>query len=256
MTLQSRSGTQPPTVDGALDEWGGSLAYVNDESVRMSAQPTDSLLYVAVAIQDRALIRSVATNGLIVWVDPMGGKQHTYGIQYPLGLQRQRSGQNAPETAAPDPNDASQPAQGLDQVSLAELEIIRDDSTRNRIPAQFSSGLRAEAVLGPGSLIYELAIPLANTPGRAEQHRLRTALRSPVGLGLEVRKDDDQRTLLAPQDQGIPSVTGGGRKGRRGRRGRRGRGRQRQQGQQQSASQSEELPTLEVWTRVVSEGEN
>lgn len=256
-TLQSRSGMEAPTVNGALDDWGSSLAYIDDESVRMSAEPTDSLLYVAVAIQDRALIRSIATNGLIVWVDPTGGQQRTYGIQYPLGLQRERAAQNPQDGSPPGPDDPAQAEQGLDQVSLTELEIIRHDSTRNRIPAQFSSGLRATAVLNPGSFIYELTIPVgvAET-GASEESRkygLRTSLRSPVGLGLEVRQEDDQPNLLAPdRGQGIPSVTGrSGRRGRRGRGGRRGRRGQRDR-QTQSEPESEELPTLELWTQVVS----
>jgi hypothetical protein len=254
-TLQSRSGTQEPAVDGALDEWGRSLAYVDDGSVRMSAEPTDSLLYVAVAIQDRALIRSIAANGLIVWVDPTGKQQRTYGIQYPLGLKRQRPGPNPSGAAASGGNEQSRPALGLDQVSLDQLEIIRHDSTRNRIPAQFSSGLRAKAVLSPGALIYELAIPVADAQGSADSERygLRKPLRPPVGLGLQIRSEDDQSNRLAPdQGQGVPSVTGRtGRRGGRGRRGRRGRGGRRGQ-QPQPAPQPKELPTLDLWTEVVS----
>ena len=249
-TLQSRSGPSAPAVDGALDEWGGSLTYVEGESVRMSAEPTDSLLYVAVSIQDRRLIQSIAKNGLIVWVDPTGKKQRTYGIQYPLGIQRQRAVQNAQRPSA-GRQESSRPKRGIDQVSLTELEIIRHDSTRNRIPAQFSSGLRAKAVLSPGSLIYELAIPVSNAaPSDSEtnqQHGLRASLGSPVGVGLEVRESDEETNLLAP-DQSVPSVTG------RSGQGRRRRGRRRQRRTRQQEAQRAELPTLNVWTRVVSSG--
>ena len=81
--------TQPPSVDGALNEWGGGLSAVED-GVSMSAAPTDSLLYVAVVISEQGLIRSVARHGLVLWVNPTGAQAHTYGVQDPVGLRAQR----------------------------------------------------------------------------------------------------------------------------------------------------------------------
>jgi hypothetical protein len=245
VTLQSRSMSEAPSVDGRIDEWGGNLDYLDDEPVAMSASPTDSLLYVAIVIQDRALIRTVAANGLIVWVDPTGGQKRGYGIQYPVGLRAQRAGQRETSSEA-----SGQPARGLDQINLSELNVVWHDSTRRRLPAHFSSGLRAKATLDPGSLIYELAIPVGEGAGGSarRKHGLPSSLRSAVGIGLQTPEPGDGDTDLSMPDRGIPSVTGRPGQGRT-RRGRRGQRRQ----TPEKPDQDEQIPTLDLWTKVVTE---
>ena len=228
--------TEPPAVDGSIEEWG-ELTPVDGPSVSVAAHPTDSLLYVALLVQDQSLVRSLAVNGLVVWVDPSGGQRRAYGIQYPLGLRRQRAGQvqaQSPERSAV----------GLDDVALTELEVVRGDTARQRIPARFSSGLRGKAVLDPSSLIYEVAIPVGASPdGARATHGLRASLDGPVGLGLEIpepEEDDDETNVN--QGGNIGSVTG-----RRGRRRRRRQRRRRQRQRQQSGPQ---FATLDLWMTV------
>lgn len=231
-----------PSVDGSIEEWGERLTPVDGSSVSVAAHPTDSLLYVALLVQDRALVRSLAVNGLVVWVDPAGGQRRAYGVRYPLGLRRQRAGQQAASSSEEGPA-SEQSAAGLDDVSLTELEVVRGDTARQRIPARFSSGLRGKAVLDPSSLIYEIAIPVGAASGGARAHGLRTALSDPFGLGLEIPEPEEEEETTANQGENIGSVTG-----RRGRRRRRQR-RRRQQRQQQSGPQ---FATLDLWMTVPS----
>lgn len=244
-TLQSTSPTAPPTIDGTLSEWGGALTYVNDEPVSMGVVPTDSLLYVALTTQDQRLIRSIAKNGLIVWVDPAGGEQRTFGVQYPLGLRVQRAGRRGPRGAGA--SGASRPTATLDQLALKELAVIRHDSIRTRIPAKFSSGLRAQATIDRGALVYELAIPVgaASENPTERAHGLRTALGPTVGIGLQTPEPDDASNVQMPS-QGVPSVTGRRRGNRRSRRNR--------QRQRRRPAQEADLPSLDLWTRVVTGG--
>jgi len=227
---------EAPTVDGSVGEWDGQLTQVGDEPVSVASLPTDSLLYVAVLVQDRALVRSIAANGLVLWVDPSGTQRRTYGVQYPIGLRRQQAGQTAdPEAATPE---------GLDAVSLSELEVVRGDTSRHRIPARFSSGLRGQATLDPSALVYELAIPVASSSSSAaasRQHGLRASLNGPVGIGVQIPEPDDESQIL---DQGPDrtSVVGAGRR-------RRGGGRRRAPPPQQSGAP--EMPSLDLWINVV-----
>jgi len=241
-TIPSRSAPDAPSVDGALGDWGGTLSYVKNKPVSMSAHPTDSLLYVALTIQDRGLIRSIVANGLVVWIDPTGGQQRTYGVQYPLGLRSQRRG-----TDASDPTTSEDAVSALQKVDLSELVILWGDSTRRRIPADFSSGLRARATLDPGSLIYELAIPVAGAPrGTAgREHGLDVPLGRAVGIGLKTPDPEDEDSGISAPNTGIPSVTGRPGRGRT----RRGRGRRRQP---QPQPQREKVPQLDLWTKVVT----
>jgi hypothetical protein len=247
-TLQTQSLSRAPTIDGTLSDWGGTLTRIEDGSVSMNAVPTDSTLYLALLIRDQGLIRSVAEQGLVVWVDPSGKEQHTYGVRYPLGLRAQRAEREVDAPAS----DAPQRSLVLDDLFPSDLAIIRNDTIRHRMPAGFASGLKAQATLDTGSLIYEMAVPVAPSgsgPGAADwKHGLRTPLGTAVAIGLETPDPDDDSGLIG-RPQGIPSVTG--RRGRgRSPRGRR-RGRRGRQGQQAPPSQSPESPSLDLWTKVV-----
>ncbi|PSQ65790.1 MAG: hypothetical protein BRD32_03730 [Bacteroidetes bacterium QH_2_64_74] len=217
-TLRTQSLSQAPTVDGTLSDWEGTLTRVGDESVSMSVFPSDSTVYLALLIPDQSLIRAVAEQGLVVWVDPSGGQAHTYGVRYPLGLRAQRAERSA---GAPTSN-SSQRSLVLDDLLPSDLAVIRNDTVRHRMPAGLSS---------------------------ERQHGLHAPLGDAVAVGLETPDPEDDTDLL-DRSQGIPSVTG---RGGRGRRGRSPRGRRRgRRGQPSSpSSQAPEQPTLDLWTRVV-----
>lgn len=253
-TLQSHSLSQAPEVDGTLSEWGGALTRVGDRSVSMSVAPTDSLLYLAIVIPDRDLIRSVAEKGLIVWIDPAGEERHTYGVRYPLGRRAERAGpEQGTGTSGPG---APQEASGLENLFPSDLAVIRNDTVRYRMPAGLSSALKVQATLDTGSLIYEMAVPIspsrAAATGDRREHGLHSRLNRTVAVGLQT-PDSDDSDLVRPSSQGMPSVTGQG-SGQRTPRGQR-RGRQRQQNQQPAAP-TPERPTLDLWTRISLSGDS
>lgn len=218
--LQKTTLPQPPSVDGALNEWGGGLSAVED-GVSMSAAPTDSLLYVAVVISEQGLIRSVARHGLVLWVSPTGAQAHTYGVQYPVGLRAQR-----PERAGSGAADPESGASRLDEVLPSDLAIIRNDTIRHRMPSRLGPPLRVQATFNTGALIYEAAIPLGATEARSNSKRWRYGLRTPLGPTVAVgvqTPDPDERAQFS-RTSGIPSVTGTqGRRSSPGRQGRRRR---------------------------------
>jgi hypothetical protein len=210
----------------------------------MSAAPTDSLLYLAIVIPDRSLIRSVAKNGLIVWIDPTDQQAHTYGVRYPLGLRAQRA-----QRAASGGSGEGAQQMALEDLFPSDLAIIRNDTVRHRMPAGLSSALKVQATLNTGSLIYEMAVPLSPSGGAAtgdaRQHGLHAPLGPRLSVGL-VTPDPDDESALMPSSQGIPSVTG--RRGRR--RTPRGRRRGRQRNQPAPPAQNRDGATLDLWTRV------
>jgi hypothetical protein len=208
--LQKTTLTQPPSVDGALNEWGGGLSSV-DEGVSMSAAPTDSLLYVAAVVSDPALIRAVARHGLILWVDPTGARASTYGLQYPIGLAAQRPARGRRDaSAAPD---ARSPGSRLDQLLPSDVAVIRNDTIRHRRPSRLVSALKARVTLDPGVLVYEVGIPLQGTAQNPEAatYGLRTPLTGPLALGLQT-PNASGIDLQGATPSGIPSVTGSGRR--------------------------------------------
>lgn len=238
-TLTRHTLSQPPTIDGTVDEWAGSLAYVNDEPVSLSVAPTDSMVYVAVAVQDRNLIRSIVVNGLMVWLDPTAQEQRSYGIHYPMGLRTQQRDDRAAPTGSPQEDPPS-----MGDLSLSELDVVRHTAHR-RVPARHTSGLRAQATLSEGSLIYELAVPVQHASSApSASYGLRRAISGPLGIGLSTPEPDDDTVDQPPPSTGIPSVTGGQRRGRSPRRGR--------QPPRPSLPEKSKMPTLDVWTNVVT----
>lgn len=209
----------------------------------MSVFPTDTTLYVALSVRGRTLLRSVAEKGLTVWVDPSGGQRHAYGVRYPIGLPAQRKERKPTDNEG---SETSRRSTLLDQVFPSDLAVLRDDTLRRRVPARFSSDLRVDATLNPGSLIYEVAIPInpssSDTTAEEQRFGLRSSLNAPVGVGLEIPETEEDANL--GEESGIPSVTG--RRGRsRSPRGRRGR-------RTPPPEQSSDLPTLSIWTNVLS----
>lgn len=180
-------------MDGTLAEWGPRLTALNNAPASMAALPTDSLLYVAVLVRDQTLVRTIVERGLIIWVDPAGGTDRTYGVQYPMGLRRQQAGQSSPQSSPQD----------LDAVSLDELEVLRGDTLRTRVPARFSSGLRGAATLNSGALICEVALPVG--PNAPSSHQIAASLGQTVGLGLETPSPDASPEPEMPESDIAPS---------------------------------------------------
>ncbi len=187
MSLSEAPLTDAPSVDGSLAEWGDRLTALDNDAVSMGALSTDSLLYVAVLVRDRALVQTIAQQGLVVWIDPSGGTTPVYGVQYPLGVRRQQAGR-AERRGAPD---------AVEAVSLDELEVLRGDTLRTRIPARFSSGLRGEVTLDSGSLICEVALPVG--PAATSEHSLATPLGRTVGLGLQTPTAEENAPPEVPE---------------------------------------------------------
>jgi len=146
----------------------------------------------------------------------------------------------------------------LDDLFPSGLAIIRNDTVRHRMPAGLSSDLRVEGTLSTGSLIYEIAVPISRSAldetARAQEHGLLGSLGPAVSIGLETPDPEDDENRF-DESSGIPSVTegGGGRRSPRGRRGRRGRRGDPQQRQQPPPTR--DTPRLDLWTRVVTEGQ-
>lgn len=222
--LESQS-VSAPNVDAAIGEWQGGVRQMDGKDIQMGVAVTDTMLYVAVTSNAPDVIRAAARRGLIVWVDPAGGKEKAYGIQYPLRDERARNALPA--------NEAPQMA---DQNQLAILQGER----RTQRPAQHTSGLRAAINLQRASMVYELAIPVASVEDAVNPDALKASLGSTVGVGVElpdVERSFDARPPSTARRGGVTGRVDGSRR----------RGRQRQRQQQQSRPNP---VTLSVWATV------
>lgn len=241
VTLQSQPGVRAPTIDGSLVEWKGALSSIGDRPISMNVFPADSLLYVVLSIRDPELLRALAQKGLTVWVDPKGNRRRVYGIRYPIGLRAQRIREQSKEQAS----QGSQGESPVSQVFPSDLAILRNDTVRHRVPAQFSTGPRVSARLNPGSLTYEIAIPISRSssgaPERAQKLGITSPLSDRLSVGLEIPESEDTNRLR----QSPPASVTGNRGGPPSRR------RQPRRRQRSTIDRGSDLASLFLWRQVV-----
>lgn len=87
--LQFKSGWKDKNIkiDGRSDDWVGSLTYVDKQNISLGVVNDTDYLYICLAAEDQALISRILRQGMILWFNPEGGKNKTFGINYPVGRQ-------------------------------------------------------------------------------------------------------------------------------------------------------------------------
>jgi len=73
------------TVDGKVDDWHGAKYYLEDLYISAGLINDDQYLYVTMIAEDPMIRTQIMRQGLVVWLDPKGKKEKTFGIKFPLG---------------------------------------------------------------------------------------------------------------------------------------------------------------------------
>ena len=211
-TRTATVSASPPAavqVDGAHADWTGALRpFPGQKGVALGVRSDGRTLDVAVAITDEALARRAALGGLIVWLDPAGGREKRLGIRFPVGGPGGR-----PEGPGGGPG---RPAMGdgrpdLSAASLTHFELLRDGEARGeRVPVDGLAGVRVAAARDAGEFRYELRVALA---AGTETFGVGVEPGGPVGLGLEAPVPE--RPGRGGRGEAFPE--GGGRPGSGGR---------------------------------------
>jgi hypothetical protein len=238
-SIASRWRDKEIVTDGRIAEWTELTSFEGGVSVAAFNDERD--LFLAIATSDPLRRRHFLAAGLIIWLDPAGGKRQSYGIRIPgagMALDGQRPMRSRDED--------SQDARGLRQPDLTYIELIgpkKDD--RRRIQLSAESGISAGARVEDGTLLYEIRVP-HGAASASDLHALGARLDRPLGLGLQTPKlERDQRAQRSPG--GMGGIGGGGR----GRGGMGGRGSGGTRGRAGSAGQRpEQMKALNLWTTV------
>lgn len=82
--IQSNWARRSPTIDGNLEEWSSaSMVVFEDLQVSVGVGNDTSFLYLAGRIADAALQRMVGQSGIVIWLDPDGGRRKGLEIHFP-----------------------------------------------------------------------------------------------------------------------------------------------------------------------------
>jgi hypothetical protein len=180
-----------PVVDGRAAEW---TALVPFESAHLAVGVSNDDRHVSLIVTsgDQARRRQLIGAGLVVWLDPSGGKKRAFGIRFPgefqggreLGEGRRRPDQGGPPRATGDGESAQAgpPEPRLPPITWFELLGPRDED-RRRLEKNAVTSIEVARDLHEGLLAFEVRIPLAKDP--ATGFGIGVEAGRVVGLGLE-----------------------------------------------------------------------
>ncbi len=217
LELASQSLDRKIKVDGQHGDWEGVMTFMEKENVSVGLLNDNEFLYVCLVSGDRQIRSQIMRLGLTLWFDPHGGKNRTFGIRFPLGLQEF----GVPLGGRGNERDMER-FQVLFEESLSELEILGpDEDDRFRLGVMGARGIEVDAAISSGTLVYELKVPL-KTSERYE-FAMGAEAGGVVGVGLETG-EFDREMMRERMGSSRPPGGMGGRRGGGGRGGSRGGG--------------------------------
>lgn len=196
--LTSSAPGEPVVVDAQLNEWGGKLQTLSgQDGLLIGIQNDNDYLYLSLSTRNVASIGSIMRAGLIVWVDPAGGKEKIFGIRFPLGLSMDDTGERRLSEGA-----------AADRVrierSTREVEIIGADGQVIRRHKDSIPGIATAIEADQGVLTYEIQVPLAHTDGVL--YAIGTKPGQEIGIGIAT---PDEFVVNAAQQPGFGGMPGG-----------------------------------------------
>ena len=162
--LQFQSGWKDReiNIDGRSDDWIGGLTYINRQNISLGIVNDADYLYVCLAAENAAVISSIFRQGMILWFNPESGKKKTFGIKYPVGRQMMQPEEQ--EMKRPGSEAAPQKRRPAAMAISNELEILQDERVPIRASIDTLKGIDLSLKRSPGLIVYEIKIPLQNSP--------------------------------------------------------------------------------------------
>ncbi len=231
LELNSNWRDREITVDGNNADWLGTMLFFEEDNVSVGLLNDENFLYICMIAEDQFMRTQVMRQGFTLWFDPDGGKEKTFGIKYPLGMQaggrRMRIDEQSMERSRQAP-----------RRPMIELEILGPGKDElKKMPIAEAKGIDIIVEFSSGMLVYELKVPLI----QSEQYpyAIGAEAGSSVGIGFEtpkMKRSDMRRQMSGGRGGG---GTMGGMRGGAGGRGMSGGGRR-----------SQMPKSLKIWTVV------
>jgi hypothetical protein len=210
----------PIVVDGTNAAWSAFASVDKDLRLSMAAKNDDQYLYLALVTSDAPTALQVLNQGLIVWFDVEGGTRKRLGIQYPMGrgtgVARDPQGEQPP-----DPEAMWRRRLADNRLLLAQLLGPGKEDNKSLV-LDLSQPIRAMLGHSQGTLIYELAVPLARAANSSDGLGARPG--AVIGIGIETPERKDTPAAGRGVYGGGAGGDTGGRGGYGGTGGRGGRG--------------------------------
>jgi hypothetical protein len=211
-TLQS-SWRQPISLNTTADStWENSRKYsFENESLVIGFQNDADFLYVFLGTSNKETQMKIERAGVTVWFDGKGGKEKSFGIQYPVKMEKPTMSSEKAARPSMNQNDLPEKFAG----NLDTMEII-GPGKNERVKASINNdlGLSVTRNSNSGPISYELKIPLKTT--NQTPFAIGADAGSIIGIGLETGKIEmemkrDGRSMAGgpPNGRGGSGMGGG-----------------------------------------------
>lgn len=217
LELNSNWRDREITVDGKNADWLGAMLFFEEDNISVGLLNDENFFYICLIAEDQFIRTQMMRQGFTLWFDPDGGKEKTFGIKYPLGMQANGRSMRRDEQSMERSRQAP-------RRRMIELEILGPGKDEvKKMPIAEAKGIDIIVEFSSGMLVYELKVPLI----QSEQHpyAIGAEAGSSVGIGLEMpkmEKSDMRGQMSGGRGGGGPS---GGMRGGAGGRGMPGGGR-------------------------------
>ncbi|MFA9454613.1 MAG: hypothetical protein ACERK6_11945 [Candidatus Aminicenantaceae bacterium] len=207
--------TEPITIDGDSSDWRGALYYLKDDKASVGIRNDRENLYVCLITQDPTLSRQALNLGLILWIDPAGGKEKLFGINYPIGARENFRLGPGRDPEGLDPEQMQEELRNTSLESLHELRFLDAEGQElDRLELEQLEGMEIAVETSRGIFVYELRIPLISD--QRLPFVLAVQAGQTIGIGLEIPKVDREemrQSMGGGNGEGPPGGGTGGRSG-------------------------------------------
>ena len=237
----------PLIIDGLSSDWTTTLDSKNNNGLSYGISNDKENLYIRLNINDLDIQKKIFMAGLTIWIDTLGRKKESMGIQCPIMKESPRMRMNAMR-------DRNSPMQ-WDDNQLLEARFIGFVKSQE-IHFLYNNPYKVEVSISVDdfkSMYYEMKIPLSII-----YNNYSDLLSKSISIGLETGAiklpSPDQRTAnMGSGGQRGTSGSNGGRKGG----GRSGGGMAGSQGRPQNQSGFSNLSTpTKVWIKNIQLAQN
>jgi hypothetical protein len=209
--LESKWQNCEITIDGVGDEWGGATIYAAKQKVSLTMLNDSSYMYIRINTRDRQVQAQVLGMGLTLWFDPDGGKDKTFGIHFPLGMEEMDMPQMPGGYEVSHDDRFEKMFTGLSD-ELGILGSDEEDICRISFSEAAMHGINVRLGYLNGNLIYELKVPLVHDEDHVFAIGLTTAgidTNITIGIGFETPEIDVEEMKKNMEERGRGMPPGG-----------------------------------------------
>jgi hypothetical protein len=206
ITIDSKWRTQNISIDGINNDWK-SGTYIKDANVLVNVCNDENFVYLSLTTNDRNLPMKIMRDGLIVWFDPQGKSDKTFGIHFPVGMKK---GEGSENIEAFDPTKNMNGQIPMPKIEFNQFEILNEKGESEAIFSSVESKNIQIKMSNPNEkFFYEMKVPLKASEDFL--YAINADTSKMISIGFEI-PESEMKEMRGPKSGGMPeggSMPGG-----------------------------------------------